>query len=95
GGGGGAGARSSLAVTGAVARQLFRLPDGGLLRSADFTVQLTRDGERIVQVTLEGAGAGHGVGLCQWGAIGRARAGVSYREILSAYFPGTELSQAY
>ena len=40
-------------------------------------------------------GAGHGVGMCQWGAVGRARAGQRYPEILAAYFPGTELQQAY
>lgn len=37
---------------------------------------------------LEGAGRGHGVGLCQAGAARRARAGQGYREILGAYFPG-------
>jgi stage II sporulation protein D len=48
-----------------------------------------------VEVTADGAGAGHGVGFCQWGAIGRARAGFSYGAILSAYFPGTELTRTY
>lgn len=36
-------------------------------------------------------GAGHGVGMCQWGAAGLARAGKSYREILGYYLPGTEI----
>ena len=40
-------------------------------------------------------GAGHGVGFCQWGAIGRARAGFRYDQILAAYYPGTELTQVY
>ena len=89
------GASGSLTVTGPAARALLRPPDGGLLRSADFTIQITRSGERIVQVTADGAGAGHGVGFCQWGGIGRARAGFSYGAILSAYFPGTELTRTY
>ena len=36
-------------------------------------------------------GYGHGVGMSQYGAQGLARRGKSYREILSYYYPGTEL----
>ena len=39
-----------------------------------------------------GRGAGHGVGLSQWGAKGMAERGYGYREILGHYFPGTLLS---
>lgn len=39
-----------------------------------------------------GRGAGHGVGLSQWGAKGMAEAGFGYREVLGHYFPGTSLS---
>jgi stage II sporulation protein D len=42
-------------------------------------------------VTLTSTGAGHGVGLCQWGACGLARQGKSYLEILRYYFPGTDV----
>lgn len=45
------------------------------------------------QVVIKSRGAGHGVGLCQWGAIGLAKQGRSYRAILSAYFPGTTISK--
>lgn len=38
-----------------------------------------------------GHGIGHGLGLCQWGARGRADAGFKAEEILQAYFPGTEV----
>ncbi len=37
-----------------------------------------------------GHGVGHGVGMCQWGAQGRAKAGQSAADILAAYFPGTK-----
>jgi len=37
---------------------------------------------------LQGRGLGHGVGLCQQGAIVRAREGATAHEILAAYFPG-------
>ncbi len=44
---------------------------------------------------LEGRGSGHGVGLCQWGAAGRARAGEGYRAILARYYPGAEILRMY
>jgi stage II sporulation protein D len=54
------------------------------LRSSRFDVR--REGERFV---FDGRGFGHGVGLCQRGAIARAAAGASVNEILAFYFPGT------
>ncbi len=36
-----------------------------------------------------GHGIGHGIGMCQWGARGRADAGLNAAAILAAYFPGT------
>lgn len=41
---------------------------------------------------ISGRGVGHGVGMCQWGAQGRALAGQSAAQILAAYFPGTMLT---
>ncbi len=76
-------------------RQVLRPVGGGLLRSSAFRLQSTRQGGRLVALVAEGGGAGHGVGLCQWGAVGRARAGVGYREILSAYFPGTVVQRLW
>jgi stage II sporulation protein D len=38
-------------------------------------------------VTITSTGAGHGAGLCQWGAYGMAKAGKNYKEILHYYFP--------
>jgi stage II sporulation protein D len=72
------------------ARFVLRAAGGEILNSASFAVEAapTSDG-RITSLTLRGAGYGHGVGMCQWGAIGRARAGQNFRTILGAYFPGT------
>ena len=65
----------------------IRTPDKNrLLWSTLF--KLKKSGDKII---FEGKGYGHGVGLCQWGTIGRSRAGQNYREILTHYFPGTEL----
>jgi SpoIID/LytB domain protein len=44
------------------------------------------------EVFLEGVGQGHGIGLCQRGATGMAQEGASFREILSHYFPNTEVA---
>jgi stage II sporulation protein D len=43
-------------------------------------------------LSFQSVGSGHGVGLCQWGAASKARAGQTYRDILRAYFPGTHLT---
>jgi stage II sporulation protein D len=48
----------------------------------------TRQGDYLV---FEGKGYGHGVGLCQWGALEMAREGRNYRQILSFYYPGTTI----
>jgi stage II sporulation protein D len=40
---------------------------------------------------FEGRGFGHGVGLCQAGALARISAGANAPAVLSRYYPGTEL----
>ena len=42
-------------------------------------------------VVFSGRGSGHGVGLCQAGAEEMAREGKTYKEILSFYYPGTQV----
>jgi peptidoglycan hydrolase-like amidase len=41
-----------------------------------------------------GAGAGHGIGLCQTGAAAMAADGAGFRTILEHYYPNTVLAQA-
>ena len=43
---------------------------------------------------IAGAGLGHGVGFCQWGARGLAQTGASSGQILAYYFPGTSLGSS-
>jgi SpoIID/LytB domain protein len=43
------------------------------------------------QFVFRGAGAGHGAGLCQAGALARAEAGESVESIVRHYFPGTRI----
>ncbi|NTV52416.1 MAG: SpoIID/LytB domain-containing protein [Candidatus Firestonebacteria bacterium] len=42
-------------------------------------------------VVFKGRGWGHGVGLCQEGACGLARAGYGFNEILQFYYPGSDI----
>jgi len=69
-------------------RWALRRPAKGrpILRSTRFELAIV-NGEYLA----EGTGYGHGVGMSQNGAMGRAFAGQSFQQILSAYYPGTVL----
>jgi stage II sporulation protein D len=82
-------------VDGPAIRQVLRPASGDLLRSAAFTLTATGAGRGITRLVAEGSGAGHGVGLCQWGAVGRSRAGHDFQRILAAYYPGAMLQRLY
>ena len=47
-----------------------------------------RASQRGRALVLEGRGWGHGVGMVQWGASGKAERGLSYGDILAAYYGG-------
>ncbi|MBL0171352.1 MAG: SpoIID/LytB domain-containing protein [Gemmatimonadaceae bacterium] len=82
--------RGDITVRARDVRAVLRDARGANLSSTYFSVEReARNGGRLTGVTLRGNGNGHGVGLCQWGAIGRARAGQSARMILQHYYPGT------
>jgi hypothetical protein len=56
-------------------RFALRSAGGEILASTYFSVDAAAAGDgRLARVTLRGHGNGHGVGMCQWGAVGRARA---------------------
>ncbi len=74
-----------------VIRKLF-----GNLNSAMFEVRAEKDAKgRPTAWIFTGGGWGHGVGLCQTGAIGRAEAGQVYRQILDHYFNGAQVFRVY
>jgi stage II sporulation protein D len=82
-------ARGSFDVGGNDARAILRTPSGEPLPSSYFSITTEGTDATVSRAVLRGNGYGHGVGMCQWGAIGRARAGQSARTILRTYFPGT------
>lgn len=80
------GDKASVEVTGDL--HIRRLLGG--LRSTLFEV--SREGDSFV---FRGAGFGHGVGMCQMGAIGMAGAGKPHDKILGHYYRGTHLHRLY
>jgi len=67
-----------------------------ILPSGRFDVEIDRRGDGSVNtVTFRGSGYGHGVGMCQCGAIGLSREGRTYDAILKHYFTGVEMRRMY
>lgn len=78
-------------------RQAF----GNLYSSFFYISGSYRLDEGVVQITpksslqIKGKGSGHGVGMCQVGALQMARYGLSYQEILAHYYPDTIISKGW
>lgn len=67
-----------------------------ILPSDRFEVIIARDnGGNIETVTFKGSGYGHGVGMCQCGAIGLSRTGWTFDKILKHYYTGVEVRKLY
>lgn len=66
--------------------QFRTMVDPTVIKSAFFVVKKIGNAVRF-----EGRGAGHGVGMSQWGALVMAREGFSYSDILKFYYPGLEI----
>ena len=87
--------RGDARIAGSDVRRVLRTTADRELLSTAFQLHATLDNGRLTRLVASGAGSGHGVGLCQWGAIGRARAGQQYRDILTTYYPGTKVERVY
>jgi stage II sporulation protein D len=75
-------------------RRVLELSGGrGPLWSTAFELTPMERSGRLTQLTATGRGWGHGVGMCQWGAMQRSREGHSFRDILAYYYPGTRLAR--
>jgi stage II sporulation protein D len=60
------------------------------LPSNNFSIKVVKG-----NLVFDGAGYGHGVGLCQLGALELAKRGYTYKQILAYYFPGHEIKKIY
>lgn len=71
-------------------------PGPAILNSSKLAALETTSGANGVEtVEARGGGWGHAIGMCQVGAMGRARARQSYSQILTAYYTGVEISRLY
>jgi stage II sporulation protein D len=77
---------------GDIIRTVFRRPVTGnpILRSSNFMI-VSNDSKGV---RIQGSGYGHGVGMCQMGAIARARSGQRFESILGAYYRGIVICSA-
>jgi stage II sporulation protein D len=67
-----------------------------ILPSDKFDVELDRgDKDKLSSITIHGGGYGHGVGLCQCGAIGMSRKGWTFDQIIPYYYRGVEIRKLY
>lgn len=72
-------------------RRFFSTQKEGDLRSRFFSIFSTDSA-----ITIRGGGYGHGVGMCQWGALNMSEKGFKYYDILvNKYFKGTYLKKVY
>lgn len=83
--------RGKFTVKSSDIRMVFRSSTGQILPSTLFTIKVEKSSGKISRVVFNGNGNGHGVGMDQWGAIYRARAGQDFLTILNAYYPGTTI----
>jgi len=84
------GSRKSTVILGYKVRTSLGLQDTLYTLTREFNA----DGG-VHSFTFHGRGYGHGVGLCQTGASGMAKAGKSYEEILKTYYTGVVIKKAY
>lgn len=66
-----------------------------ILPSIMFKFDKIMEGGRVAFLSIAGGGNGHGVGMCQGGAIAMAKKGYTYRMILQHYYPGCDVVRAY
>src|SRR5262249_60341829 len=76
-------------------RSVLRPEADRMLASAAFQLIVSKTNGEVTRLIAVGSGSRHAVGVCQWGAIGRGRAGQEYQKSLNTYFTGTKLDRVY
>ncbi len=82
---------TTLTLNGYEVRRFFAVSPNVYLPSNLFYLDRYNDSTLVIH----GAGYGHGVGLCQYGALEMSRSGFQYYHILAKYFPSTVLTKKY
>lgn len=77
------GERPSVGIS---AKEFRHLLGPNQIRSTDFTVDIKSE-----MAQFKGRGWGHGVGMCQWGALALSKKGKTAEEILRHYYPGAKV----
>jgi SpoIID/LytB domain protein len=68
----------------------------GFLYSSCIYFEYKKDAQdRIINIVIHGSGWGHGVGLCQIGALGMSLKKYSSAQIVAHYYPGSRLVKIY
>lgn len=81
-----------ISIYGNKIRGIIKTADGkSILRSTLFNISIDKN----KNVIISGKGYGHGVGFCQWGAIGQSKQGINYKTILNRYFPEIQIEKIY
>lgn len=70
----------------------------GIIRNSDNSAMLNSNWFNLVKSNngnfkLLGKGYGHGVGMCQYGAMTQSKLGNNFKDILSFYYPGTTIKR--
>ena len=84
------GERRGVEVTGPRLRTLLGIRD-----SLVYMDEERNSSGELLGMSFFGNGWGHGVGMCQVGAYGMARAGATFDEILKTYYRGIDVERAY
>lgn len=84
------GTESQVLVKGFTIRRVLGLRDTLFIIDKEYS-----ENGNIKNFIFSGRGYGHGVGLCQIGAFGMARAGADYMEILKRYYQGVRIDKIY
>ncbi len=84
-------ADTTVILSGYEIRRFFTNSEGKMLPSNLFYLTQPDDSTLVIH----GGGYGHGVGMCQYGALNMARRGLKHYHILGKYYPGTKLFRKY
>lgn len=66
------------------------LTDATRVWSSDMEFKVT-----ATDVTIQGRGFGHGVGMCQWSTKAMAEGGMSWRQMAAHFYPGSGVRKVY